>query len=189
MDKELIKYKNDIDFKNWYKIVKPIITSEEFKKRKLMKHHDDSVYEHCVAVSFYSYKMAAKRKRDEFFCYNCSIAGLLHDFYPRAWQYSESLNLLDSSYSARFNDKKNNRDLHGFTHAKDALINARKFYKEFLTPQIEDAILKHMFPINPYPPKYIEGWYITLADKFVSFKNFPSLKELPKYVGINVYKK
>ena len=189
MDKELIKYKNDIDFKNWYKIVKPIITSEEFKKRKLMKHHDDSVYEHCVAVSFYSYKMAAKRKRDEFFCYNCSIAGLLHDFYQRAWQYSESLNLLDSSYSARFNDKKNNRDLHGFTHAKDALINARKFYKEFLTPQIEDAILKHMFPINPYPPKYIEGWYITLADKFVSFKNFPSLKELPKYVGINVYKK
>ena len=46
-----------------------------------------------------------------------------------------------------------------------------------------------MFPLNPYPPKFIEGWYITLADKIVSFSNFPSLKELPKYVGIGVYKK
>lgn len=189
MDKELFKYKEDNYFNEWYKIVKPIITSEEFKKRKLMKHHDESVYDHSVAVSFCSYKMAAKRKRDEFFCYNCAIAGLLHDFYPRAWQYSETLELLEPSFSARFNDKANNRDLHGFTHARDALKNSRKFYKKYLTPQIEDAILRHMFPLNPYPPKFIEGWYITLADKIVSFSNFPSLKELPKYVGIGVYKK
>lgn len=188
MKNKLQNYIDDVDFKSWYKIVKPIINSKEFQKRKFMKHHDDSVFEHSVSVSFCSYKLALKRKKSLEFCISCAVAGLLHDFYPRAWQYSSSLKYLDDSYSARFNDKENNRDLHGFTHPRDALENSKKFYKEFLNKEVEDAILRHMFPLTIIPPKHLVGWYITLADKIVSFTNLPKFKEFPKYIGIKVYK-
>lgn len=186
---QLDKYLEDPYFNEWYKIVKPILNSKEFKKRKYMKHHDESVYSHSVVVSFTAFKLAKKRKKKENFIYNCAVAGLLHDFYTKAWQYSESLKLLDESYSDRFINPKNNKDLHGFTHPKDALLNSRKFYSEYLNKRIEDSILKHMFPLTPFPPKCLEGWYITTADKIVSFLNLPKITEFPKYVGIGVNKK
>lgn len=183
-DEYLEKYRRDELFDSWKKIVAPIIDSDEFQKRKYMKHHDDSVYAHSVSVSFNAYKRAKRKNKNEEFCKNVAIAGLLHDFYTRAWQYSESLENIDDKHKVRFTDKKNNKDLHGFTHATDALNNSKEYFPELMNERIEDAIKKHMFPLNIKPPIYKEGWYVTMMDKYVSFKKLPNVKELPKYVGL-----
>ena len=175
-------------FKEWFIITKDVLSSREFQKRKLIKHHDNSVFDHCIRVSFEAYKIAKKRNVDE---KACALAGLLHDFYPEAWQYTESLEKLDASYKRRFSDdyKSKITNLHGFVHGRKAMENAYKFYPEIMNKQIENAILRHMFPLTVIPPKYKEGWVITLADKKVSFKAMPKIKEWPKYVGIVRIKK
>lgn len=172
-------------FKEWYDIVEPILNSDEFKKRKLMKHHDESVYDHCVRVSYIAFKYGKKFGAD---VKNCAIAGLMHDFYPHAWQYSDSLKELGDSYMYYFlpNTKKTKNPFkkHGFSHAREAKDNFNKFYSDMSNKRIENAILRHMFPLNITPPKYKEGWIVTLADKIDTAKNMPSVKEWPKYIGI-----
>ena len=171
-------------FDEWFKITRPILASREFQKRKLMKHHDDTVFEHCVEVSFEAFKMGKKTKNADIKV--CAIGGLLHDFYPKAWQYSESLEKLDDTYRARFlkTHKKSIRNLHGFVHARNARDNALKYYPDLVDKKILNAILRHMFPLNIVPPRYIESWIVTMADKKVSFKKLPKVKEWPKYVGL-----
>ena len=140
------------DYKEWYKIVRPIITSSEYRKRKKFRHHGDtSVYDHCVKVSIASYRFAKKMHLDY---KSAAIAGLLHDFYTTPWQE-------DTEVKPFF-------QRHGFTHARVALENSRKFYGEYLNPKIENAILRHMFPLNIVPPRYSIGFVITVADKIKS---------------------
>lgn len=31
-----------------------------------------------------------------------------------------------------------------------------------------DIIIKHMFPLTIIPPRYLESWIVTFADKYVS---------------------
>ncbi|MEG0026328.1 MAG: hypothetical protein RR847_01315 [Bacilli bacterium] len=172
---------NDPFFDEWFLIVEQIVTSREFQKRKIIKHHDDSVFTHCVDVSFAAFKFA---KRCGASTRVCAIAGLLHDFYPEAWQYSESLQKLDESYRSRFlpTYKGSIANLHGFVHAKKAMINAYKYFPLLMDEIIADAILRHMFPLNLTPPRFLEGWLVTLADKKVSFSKMPRMCEWPKYV-------
>lgn len=151
-----------------YEIIKPILESEEFQKRRLYNHHDNiSVYDHCLAVSKLSYHLAKKLKKDY---KTAAIAGLLHDFYYNPWQ--------------EIKEKKKILESHGFTHAKEAMINAYSCYPELMDEKIEDAISKHMFPLNVTPPKYIESWIVTIADKCISCEVFKNPKFLPKLVGI-----
>ena len=71
---------------------------------------------------------------------------LLHDFFMYDWH-----------------DPGNLRLMHGFTHAKEALCNARK---QFELNDVEcDVIKKHMFPLNIALPKYRETVLVSLADK------------------------
>ena len=71
---------------------------------------------------------------------------LLHDFFMYDWH-----------------DPGNLRLLHGFTHAKEALSNARK---QFELNKVEcDVIQKHMFPLNIALPKYWETVLVSAADK------------------------
>lgn len=89
-------YSSDYEFKKWYKIVKNILKNKEFQKRRLFLHHEnESLWTHSIKVSFESYKFARKHNVNE---YNCAIAGLLHDFYTEAWQYTEELESLDAKY-------------------------------------------------------------------------------------------
>ena len=55
--------------------------------------------------------------------------------------------------------------MHGFTHAKEALDNYKKYFGHLMNERIENSILRHMFPLNKIPPKYKEGWLIVLVDK------------------------
>ena len=68
----------------YYNIVKGILNSPEFQKRKTYKHHDDcSVFEHCLSVSYISYRYCRKLKLNY---RDAAIGGLLHDFYETPWQ-------------------------------------------------------------------------------------------------------
>ena len=66
-------------FNEWFKIVEPILLNDEFQRRKLFLHHENSVWEHSIIVSFKSFLVA---KFYNLNVYDATIAGLLHDFYP-----------------------------------------------------------------------------------------------------------
>ncbi len=143
--------KKNLNFKNsdYYKIVKPILEHEEFQKRKNFKHHhNESVYDHVLRVSYDCYNIGKKLHLD----YKAlAIAGLLHDFYDKPWQDTfEHLPLLQR---------------HGFTHAEQARKNALKFFPELVNEKIESMIKTHMFPLNKKLPQYKESWLLTLVDK------------------------
>lgn len=159
---------NHLDKVEYYEIINEILGSEEFQKRKHYKHHGDiSVYDHSLAVSKLSYILAKK--------FNCdyrsaAIAGLLHDFYYKPWQ--ENL------------EKQKFLKKHGFVHAEQAMNNSYQFYSNYMNEKIANSILRHMFPLNKIPPKYIEGWFVTLADKYVSLEVFRQPTKLLMLIGI-----
>lgn len=161
----------NVDYTEWETIVNPIINSPEFLKRKTFRHHGDvTVYEHSIKVSKLSYKLAKRLHTDY---KSAAIAGILHDFYTTPWQE-------DTERKPLF--KK-----HGFTHAKIALTNAREFYPKYLNPKIENAILRHMFPLNPIPPRYLIGYIVTISDKVKSMDMF-NRESISKILGKKVKK-
>lgn len=161
------------DFFEYYEIIRPILENKEFQKRKTFKHHEnESVYEHSLKVSLLSYKIAKKAGFDY---KSAAIGGLLHDFYTEPWQEDTK--------------KTSMLKKHGFTHARDAYKNARKHFKNLMTPKIKDMITKHMFPLNPIPPRYMESWIVSFADKVVSSTILLHPTEYPKYLGIKKEKK
>lgn len=66
--------------------------------------------------------------------------------------------------------------MHAFTHARVALNNSRKHFKKYLNTKIENAILRHMFPLTIIPPKTVVGIIITISDKLSSL-DFITSKE------------
>ncbi len=155
--------------RKYYEIVRPIINSPEFQKRKNFKHHENcSVYEHCIEVSYLSYRIC---KKLGLYSRDAAIGGLLHDFYYKPWQ--ENVEKKDSFFKQ-----------HGFIHAGEALDNSINFFPELVNARVSDIILRHMFPLNIHPPKYPESWVVTFADKYVSLGVLGSGKELLKYVGL-----
>lgn len=157
----------------YYNIVKEILKSDEFQKRKTYKHHGDiTVYDHSLAVSKNAYKWAKKLNKD----YKAAaIGGLLHDFYFKPWQENT--------------EKKPLLQKHGFVHAKEAVINSYHYFPELMNKKVENIILRHMFPLNKIPPKYIEAWLVTLADKYVSFEVFKEPVSIIQFFGFKRHKK
>ena len=139
----------------YYEIVNEILNHEEFIKRKNYMHHGKiSVYDHSLKVSIMAYKISKKLKIGDY--KKAAIGGLLHDFYYRPWQ-----------------NNKNKKPLfkkHGFTHAKEALENSKKYFPNYIDEKTSNIILRHMFPLNIMPPKYKESWIVTIADKIVSIE-------------------
>lgn len=134
----------------FFEIIKPFVTHEEFLKRKSFPHHiNESVYDHVLRVAYDCYTLGKLFHLDY---KSLAIAGVLHDFYEKPWQYDT--------------EKKPLLQRHGFTHARNAIENAKKVYgKEAITPKIESIMLTHMFPLNKRIPRNLEAWLITLVDK------------------------
>ncbi len=137
-------------YKEYFSLVKPILENEEFQKRKEFPHHiNESVYAHVLRVSLDCYRIG---KRFHLDYESLAVAGLLHDFYEHPWQYNP--------------EKKPLLQKHAFTHAKNAVENAKKIFGEkIVTPKVEEIMITHMFPINKKFPKSKEAWLITLVDK------------------------
>lgn len=127
---------------------------------------------HCIAVAYYSQKIAAvcNIRLDE----NSLIRGaLLHDFFLYDWHEQDA--------SHKF---------HGFTHPKIALKNALCSWD--LNDTEKDIILKHMFPLIPAMPQYKESMLVCIIDKICSVREalyIPYCSKVEKlYIGINLKK-
>ncbi len=144
-------------YEEYLKIIDPIINNEEYIKRKTYRHHQNkTVYDHCLQVSYLSYKIARPIPYiDE---KSVAIGGILHDFYNEPWMHKKE--------RAPFFKK------HGFVHAKEALDNSYKYFPELMNKKTANVILRHMFPLNIVPPKYLESWIVTMVDKIVSMEIF-----------------
>ncbi len=186
--KDLDKISNLVYFNEWFLYVEEILLSDEFQKRKLFYHHDGSLWNHLVSVSYRSFLMAKYhfKKADPRVC---AIAGLLHDFYPKAYKYSKELDDLDHFYVTDVKKKQPIHKMHAFSHAKDAANNSVKYFPYLIDDKIYSCIETHMFPMTPIPPKYIEGWIITFIDKKLSFKNIKEISYLPKVIYERFFEK
>lgn len=151
----------------FYYIINPIIKTEEFKKRKKYKHHEESVFIHSINVAWKTYKTTKFLRLDY---KKATIGAALHDFYLEDWQKNKI--------------KKPLFKKHGFSHAKKAAENAKKHYPNLVDKKVENIIKRHMFPLNIIPPFYIESWIVSIIDKLVSLSILKTPKKIYKYLGI-----
>ena len=144
---------NDEEFQS---IIKELIENETvLKMKKYIQHCDTDCFEHCYSASYYSYKLCKKFNLDY---KSAARAAMLHDLFLYDWRV------------------KNDREgLHAFTHPQTACENAEKLFK--LNEKEKDIIKKHMWPVTVVPPKYKEGYILTLVDKYCA------LEETAKYMS------
>lgn len=143
----LCKGKNYADVMPQFQSVYDVVIGGESlgKMSACRQHKNCNCLEHSIAVAYFSLLIVNRFKIK---CSRSSLlrGALLHDYHLGNWREDDG-----SSFK------------HGFYHAKQALANANA---EFALDLIEqDTILRHMFPINPIPPKYVEGVIVCIVDK------------------------
>ena len=80
-------------------------------------------------------------------------AGLLHDLFYYDWRVT-----------------KFDRGTHAWVHPRIAVRNAEKLTP--LSPLEKDIIMKHMWGATACPPKYPEGYIVTLVDKYSATEEY-----------------
>lgn len=140
-------HKSDLQYMN---IINKYVNNEEFQKIKQIEHHGITRFEHCLKVSYYSYKIAKALRLDY---EKTAVGGLLHDFF---------ISPEERTSKERFKSV--------FTHPKLALETAESQFN--LTTKEKDMIVSHMFPIYISVPKYMETWIISTVDKLVAAEEF-----------------
>ena len=159
--------------KEYMEIVKDIINNETVAEmKKYRQHYDINTFEHCLNVSYISYRICKKLKLD----YKSMARGaMLHDLFLYDWRNSKKQLNLDR--------------YHAFVHPKIALENASKLYN--LNDKEKDIIVKHMWPVTLALPKYKETYIITLVDKYSAlqesaqyYRNRIESKKLFRYAYI-----
>ena len=139
-----MKYKDN----EFFNIIKDLLENDTIDSLRIYKHHYGSNrFEHCLSVAYYSYKICKFLHLDY---KSIARAGILHDLF------------LYDCESKEFRPK-----FHIWKHPRIALENAEKLC--ILNDKERDIILKHMWPITPIPPRYIESFIITFVDKYCAF--------------------
>ncbi|MBO4636045.1 MAG: HD domain-containing protein [Clostridiales bacterium] len=138
--------------KEIFSLGKDILLSEEAgRMKKFTQHGTTTVFEHCVSVAKYSLIFAMNLetlfgiKLDR----RSLVRGaLLHDYFLYDWH-----------------EKDNGAHrLHGFTHPGRAFENAARDFD--MNDKERDVIRKHMFPLTPVPPRFLESALVCIADKW-----------------------
>lgn len=138
----------------FYEIIGDIYEHEEFLKLKQHYHHNSSIYEHVMDVSYFSYKACKFLKLD----YQSAARGaLLHDFFLYDWRNHDVPDLPEDKF-------------HGIEHPKIALENSTRHFD--LNDIEKDIVVKHMWPLTVVPPKYKESFIVSFADKYLASKEF-----------------
>ena len=141
-----------------------VLSGDSLGKMVACKQHKNcNCLEHSLAVAYFSLLVVTRFKIK---CSRSSLlrGALLHDYHLGNWREDNG-----SSFK------------HGFYHAKQALINANS---EFALDLIEqDAILRHMFPMNPIPPRYVEGVIVCIVDKICAVYEATSTKPYRKLLS------
>ena len=118
--------------------------------KTLPQHGGVSVFDHSLAVAclclYLAYRFRLRVDR------RALVRGaLLHDYFLYDWHVP------DPSHR-----------LHGFTHPRRALENARRDFA--LNDVEENMIASHMFPLTPTLPRYRESLLVCLADKICALE-------------------
>lgn len=134
---------NDKEFES---IISEIAENDTVQKmRNFKQHYETSCYDHCLQVSYISYKICKKLNLN----YTATArAAMLHDLFLYDWRKRED----------------GRKGLHAFTHPQTALENSMKLFE--LSEKEQDIIAKHMWPVTPKLPKYPESYIVTLIDKY-----------------------
>lgn len=159
------------DYEEFFEFAEDILSHPKFQEQKKYTHHKGiTLFEHSISVAYRSYRVAKKLRLDK----RAVVRGaLLHDFYLYDWHVE---------------GKKKRKPLfkkHGFTHAKAAFDNAEQYFN--LSKKEKDIIVKHMFPLNLRPPRYLESWIVNFSDDFTSlsetlFRKKKKKKTIQEYV-------
>lgn len=108
------------------------------------QHHFSTRLEHSISVSYDSYRIAKKLHLN---ARATARAGLLHDLFYYDWRTT-----------------KFDRGTHAWIHPRIAVRNAEKLTT--LSDLEKDIIIKHMWGATIAPPKYPEGYIVTMVDKY-----------------------
>ena len=134
---------------NRYPQIREILESTEFLLLDNYNHHGRvSRRMHCIYVAAIVFYVASKRDLDFI---SATRGALLHDFF---------------FYRRRSEAPR----LHVFRHPAIALNAARRRFS--LNEIEEDAILRHMWPLTPVPPRYPESALVSRVDKLVALRDF-----------------
>ncbi len=153
------KFKSTDNKTDYVNCVNDLIKHEKvIQMENYIQHGNVTCLEHCIHVSYYSYLICKKLKLN----YKAAArAGLLHDLFLYDWHIV-----------------KQNNKLHGFTHPKVALNNAKKYFD--LDNKESEIIRKHMWPMTIIPPKYLESYVVLMVDKYCAIKEYIKKKNTYK---------
>ena len=126
-------------------VIQELLDSDAVQRLKQFTHHKTGTrFEHCLYVSYRSYRMAKWLGLD---ARAAARGGLLHDLFFYDWR-----------------DKEPGRGWHVTAHPRRALIEATRLFD--LTDKEKDIIVKHMWPMSPWMPKYAESFIVSIMDKY-----------------------
>lgn len=132
----------------FYIILQDILNNNSVQEmNNYRQHFDTSCFAHCQNVAWITYKIC------KFFNLNykeATRAAMLHDMFLYDWR-----------------QKSEKSKSHALNHPKKALENASLEFN--LTEFEKDIILKHMWPLTLIPPKSLEGFFVSVADKLSVF--------------------
>lgn len=139
-----IKIKPD-SLKQYAACIEDLMKSDiTFSLNNFKQHGSVTCFEHSLSVSYYSY-MLCKLLRLDF--RSAARGGLLHDLFLYSWHKSKLIG-----------------GKHGFTHPYTALDNASRHFE--LNKMEKDIIVKHMWPLTFWFPKYKESFVVSFVDKY-----------------------
>ena len=108
------------------------------------QHKGTSRLQHSLNVAYYSFLICLRLRLDY---KSAARGGIMHDLFLYDWR--------EETKSAK---------LHMSAHPRAAFENAMKITN--LNKKEADAILNHMWPMTPRPPRFVESHIVSLADKF-----------------------
>lgn len=130
----------------YFDIVGDLLAREEVSGlAKYVQHDTINRLQHITSVSYMSYRWC---KQKNYNYKTAARAGILHDLFYYDWH--------DKSWSHR---------PHGYRHPGFAAENAKKLLGS--TDKLTDNIIRrHMWPLTVIPPRYKEGFVVSLSDKY-----------------------
>jgi len=145
-----MKNKVYTSYEEFEEIISDIERNAEVQEMNNFRHHNKTTrYLHSKSVAYESYNVCKKLGLDYT---SAARGGMLHDLF-----------LYDSKIGS-----PNEKGMQLFTHPRLALNNANRLFE--LNKKEQNIILRHMWPVTIIPPKYLEGFIVTIMDKHCAIK-------------------